>query len=494
MNIIIESPTKAIIDNYESKDIQILDKTLTYINTSISFQIKNHSKNVWWKHRDPITYQEKMEELQSKLENCLLNHDGENYWIRPGSIPYIDIPYEIVSKIHYPDFKPITWKSKPEFEPFGYQKQAVEALMNIKHGNISLPTGAGKSLILLLLTKHMGLDTVVVTPSQSIFNELFTEFEKRLGKNMVGGYGDGKKDITKKITIAIGKSLTMLKPGTNAYEFFKNKQVMIVDESHGFASEQLNEVCHGVLSEVPYRMFASATQTRNDGSKKLLESIIGQNVLEMDLEQAINGGYLCPLKFAILSTTSPDTRYIDDPIKCKRAHFLYNLNLASLISNIANSSWEQKQESTLILVEELRQIEMLKKLMKVPFGYVHSASKKNASEFGLEAVDLQEQVDKFNNGEIKVLIGTKAIATGTNLYPVHNCINWMGGSSEIVTKQGPVGRSTRKLEISKYNHLHKPKICAMIYDFRIKGVPILEKQLMKRVDFYKESGGEIRYF
>lgn len=494
MDIIIEAPTKAILKNITEEEIAELSRALTYTNTSISFQLKNHLKNRWWKQKNPITYEEKENELRSKLRDCLLKHDGKNYWICPGSIPYVKISSTVNNQIQYPDFKPLLWKSSPEFEPFPYQKEAVEKLIEVKHGNISLPTGCGKSYILLLLAKTMGLDAVIVTPSQSIFNELLTEFEKRLGKGIVGGYGDGKKDITKKITIAIGKSLTMLKPGTQAYNFFKNKQAMLVDESHTFAAEQLNDVCHGVLADVPYRMFVSATQTRNDGTEKLLGAIIGENVLDMGLKDAIDGGYLCPLHFSIINTFSTDTRDIKDPAKCKRAHFLYNRNIAQIAAKIANGAWEIKKQSTLILVEELEQISMLQDLLKVPFAYVHSADKKKAAEFGLNKVDLQESVNKFNSGQVKVLIGTKAIATGTNLYATHNCINWMGGSSEIVTKQGAMGRSTRKLEISKYKHLHNPKPYSMIYDFRVRGVPMLEQQLIKRCSFYKESGGEIRYF
>lgn len=494
MDIVIESPTKARVLGLTPDEVSRLSKVLTYTNTSISFQLKNHLKNHWWKKKDPITYEEKESELKAKLRDCLLKQDSSGYWIRPGSIPHVHVPANISNKVEYPDFHPLLWKVKPHFEPYPYQKQAVEKLIEIKHGNISLPTGCGKSYILLLLAKTMGLDIVVVTPSQSIFNELLSEFQERLGKAAVGGYGDGQKDITKKITIAIGKSLTMLKEGTKAYDFFKNKKAVLVDESHTFAAEQLNDVCHGVLADVPYRMFVSATQTRNDGTEKLLASIIGQNVLDMGLKDAIDQGYLCPLKFTVIGTVSPDPRSIPDPTKCKRAHFLYNQNIAEITAKIANASWTMKKESTLILVEELKQIEMLQHLLKVPFAYVHSGDKKKAKEFNLEKVDLQDSVDKFNNGEVKVLIGTKAIATGTNIFPCHNLINWVGGSSEIVTKQGSMGRATRKLEISKFKHLHIPKPFCMIYDFRVKGVPMLDKQLAKRVSFYQESGGEVRAF
>jgi hypothetical protein len=92
------------------------------------------------------------------------------------------------------------------------------------------------------------------------------------------------------------------------------------------------------------------------------------------------------------------------------------------------------------------------------------------------------------------LIGTRAIATGTNLYPTHNTVNWVGGSSEIITKQGAIGRSTRKLEISKFSQFHEPKEESIIYDFEIKDEPILNNQLKKRIKYYQETGGEINFY
>ena len=495
MNIVINSPTKAYINNATPEELNVLKKQLSYKNSSVQYLISKHRKNRWWRNRDEDGWEFRLQELTDQLHSCLLNNDGNSYWVRPGFIPYIKrLEFSVENNIKYPKLQSLSWKSNPEFDPYKYQSEAVEKLLKSKHGSISLPTGCGKSFILLMLAKEMGLKIVIVTPGKSIFNELLVEFQKRLGNSVVGGYGDGKKDIKKPITIAIGKSLTMLKEGSEAHKFFQKKEVMMVDESHTFAASQLEDVCHGVLEHVPYRFFVSATQTRGDGTEKMLHSIIGETVMEMSLEDAINQKYLCPLKFSIVEVISPSTLVKKDPLECKRTHFLYNKEIAKLYANIANASWTHKKESTLILVEELRQIKMIIDLLKVPYAYVHSGSKKDAEEWGLETVKLQDQVDRFNNGEAIVLIGTRAISTGTNMYPTHNTCNWVGGSSEIYTKQGTMGRSTRKLEISKYKNFHKEKLFTNIYDVRVKGQPVLEKQLEKRVVFYEESGGEIKYF
>lgn len=494
MDIVINSPTKALVTFSSSDEIEKTRKALKYKNSSIDYLLFEHNKKRWWKSQNSISWQERKDELQQALYGYLLNQDANGkYWIRPGSIDYLDNT-STTNNIQYPEPKPIAWKSPPEFEPYKYQVVSVKNLISVRHGNIALPTGCGKSFILLMIAKEMGLPTVVVTPSKSIFNELLKEFTTRLGSKYVGGYGDGKKQINKLITIAIGKSLTMLEEGSEAYKHFANKQVMAVDESHTFASAELEKACHGVLSEVPYRFFVSATQTRTDGTEKLLYSIIGKNVFSMALDEAINQRYLCPLRFFIIKTFSPSTAIIKNPNKCKRTHLFENQQIAKIVAKIVNNSWIHRQESSLILVKELKQIENLLKYIEIPCVYVHSANKKKAAEFGLEQVKLQDAVDLFNYGKAKVLIGTAAISTGTNIYPTHNTINLVGGKSEIATKQGAMGRSTRLLEKSKFKEFHKPKPYTTIYDFEIKGQSMLNKQLQERLINYQESGGEIKFY
>lgn len=855
MNVNIVHPTKALIHANSTK-LENIRKELTYRNTSIMFVLNKHKANYWWKRKNPVTWQERLDELQSQLSACLLFEEGGQQWIRPGSLPYLSkFVTEIKDLVPVPQGLPLKWKIEPEFIPYPYQSQSVERLIKIRHGNIEIPTGAGKSHILLMLAKEIGLDSVVVTPSKSIFNELLAEFQLRLGKEYVGGYGDGKKQIDKKITIAIGKSLTMLKEGSAEHNHFKNKKAILVDECfpydtkiltsigpvrigtlvnnfnnnkicpdvlsfneknqvfeykkitnawkrptkpllnircgvlkfkctenhkilthngwleakklkindlivakpnnkkanfcykipnnhledliigsflgngsigysknnmpklhinhgtnpreyvlwklslidqikganwiiedngygkkpainiaskcfyykhtfpqkkqtcphfiidklnarslsiwfmddgsvslnkdknkiqnitlhtegfdiqsidllimklkklgieckrsddtkgsviriniegiknfieivapychhsmayklnnhkniginewktgvmeyayakitainkenftsnkkykqflfdvevednhnflvgssctgivahncHTFAADQLEKVSHGVLNDAIYRIFVSATQTRGDGTEKLLQSIIGETVFAMSLNEAIAKKYLCPLNFTIINTFSPSTRVIKDPLECKREHFLYNSEIAKIAAKIANAKARVKNESTLILVEEICQIQNLIKYLTVPYAYVHSSSNKEVALYGLEKVKLQEQVDRFNEGTVKVLIGTRAIATGTNIYPTHNTINWMGGGSEIITKQGAMGRSTRLLYKSKYAHLHNPKPFTIIYDFNVNGEPILNKQLQKRINYYTEANGSINY-
>ncbi len=497
IKINIQNPTVCFLENPSSDEINKLASCLTYNDTSAAFALKNLKQNKWLQANKPETFRIRKEELEKKLKTCMLQFCSKEgkHWFHPGSIPYLKniFNFDLKNNIVYPEGRKMTWKKPLPFDLYPYQKESVQRLLEIKHGCVELCTGAGKTAIILTLARELGLKTVIVTPSKSIFLEIVEKFEHHLGKSNVGSYGDGKKKLDKNLTVCVSKSLTMLKPGTKEYDFFATADVVIGDESHTLAAETLEAVFHGVLKNVPYRFFLSGTQVRGDGKDELLESIIGQKVFSLTTKEAIEGKYICPVKFFIFETTSKDTKQYKDALKAKRNQFLYNPNVADIAAKIANSAWNQGQESTLILVEELEQIKMLKDRLKVPFDYVHSAAKADAAGFGLETRKVDEIVEAFNKGHIKVLIGTSCIATGTNIYPTHNTINWVGGSSEVKTKQGAVGRSVRLLEKSEYKNFHKPKLYSKIYDFKIINIPLMENHLQKRISMYRETSDDIRY-
>jgi superfamily II DNA or RNA helicase len=494
MKIIVQTPTKAEVIGTE-EDYLNLSKFLSYTNTSAQFVYTKHLKNRWWKQSNPDTWRAKEAELREGVKVNLLMREGGKRFVRPGSIPYllnefpgIRVEYsENILKM-YKKPKPFPWYSKPKYDLYPYQKESVQKLLGEKHGNVSIATGGGKSLIILTIARELGLKVVVATPGVSIFSEMLERFEKHLGKSSVGAIGDGKKRFGKLFTVAISKSLSNLKPGTKEYKEMSEADVLIVDESHLWGADTLSDICHGLFANTPYRFFFSGTQTRGDGGEKLLQSIIGKTVLELKTEDAIRDGFICPHTFNIVPLLSSNPGFkSDDPLVMKRKHFLYNDNIAQFVAKLANSAANIKGEQTLVLVDEVDQISRLVPLLTVPYVCATGESK---SDFG--DTDPVTSVEKFNKGQAKVLIGTSCITTGTNIYPTHHTINWQGGSSEIKTKQGAVGRSVRKLEGSGYEQFHKPKPSATIWDFDIIGNEVMKRHLNERISYYKDSGTEIK--
>ena len=481
MKINIKTPTKAYISEISDDEVKTLKKLLSYKDNSAAFLFKRHQANWRWKNRDLQGWTGHGDQLKAQVNGKLYWEDSEGVFIRPGSIPYLyTMKADVKNEIEYLDPKPYPWAKKPTYELYPYQKAAVEKLIAEKHGNVSLTTGAGKSLVITSICRELGLKTLLVTPSQSIFSEMLYRFETLLGKGSVGAVGDGKKKFGKKFTVSISNSLTRLKPGTKEYDEIASCQVLIIDESHLMAAETLDSVCHGILKNIPYRFFFSGTQTRGDGTIELLQSIIGKTVGSLTTAEAVAGGYICDHEFKIVKIPSFKPAFrSQDAIEMKRIHLLRNPNVAQFIAKLANSVVKVKNESVLILVDEISQIDMLTPLLEVTYAEAKGTG------------DPQKAVEAFNKGEAKVLIGTSCISTGTNMFPVHHCVNWAGGSSEIKTKQGAVGRSVRKLEGSGFEHLHPPKPKAIIWDFDIENIDVMERHLANRIEFYKDSGTKI---
>lgn len=506
MKILTTSPTKALIESATDLEMAELRRQLTYTNTSLSFQISKLMKHRWFRQNHPKAWQEKVDDLKSRMKQTLVFKDGDGKtFIRPGSIKYLsNMQIQVENRINYPESKLIAWGKKPPFEPYSYQTEAVGRLISEKHGAVSLPTGSGKSLILQLLTKNLGLQTAVIVPTKGIFLEVLEDFERAFGKNKVGAFGNGKKDIKKQITVCIAKSISMIKPGSDEEAFFKAKQVLIADEAHLFASTELEKICHNYLASAPYRFFLSGTQTRGDGSVPLLQSITGPIVYEMTTKDGIEFGSLSPLEFRIVSVDPGKKGYdTSDAAKMKSTHLLYNENVINKAAEIANNM-AKLGENTLILVEEIEQISLLIKKLKVPYVYTHGNTTKieDLKKMGLDKTDLRESLEKFHKkiDGTMVLIGTENISIGVNTF-AHNGINLQGGASEIGTKQGIIGRMVRITQKSKFSEFHKEKKTGRIWDFRIKShmsskgemvdYSLMEKHLQKRIGFYKETGGKI---
>jgi superfamily II DNA or RNA helicase len=496
VKLTVVSPIKAFLSSYTQEELSSLRDKLTYTNTSIKHLIKRHYSNHFWKSRNEESWQAHLDGLRVQLKKCLVFEENGQFYIRPGSIPYLTaFDTQVENQIEYPKPKKMGWKRPFNVTLYPYQEESWTKLLQEKHGNVSLTTGAGKSLILLKLARELGLDTCVVVPSKSIFEELLDQFEHYLGKGNIGALGDGKRRLGKKITIAIADSLVNLKEGTGEYKFFSELDVFLADESHTLPSETLEAVCHGVLANVKYRFFLSATQLRNDGSTPLLQSIIGKEVCSLTTKEAVEGGYICPHDFKIVSIESSNPDFeSSDALLMKRNHFLNNKNIASFSAKLANAMAGQNK-GTLILVEELSQISMLAPMLTVPYAIAHSEKRKERLEFlGLGKVDNKESVEKFNKGEVKVLIGTSCIATGTNIFPCHNVINWVGGSSPIKTKQGAVGRSVRHGRSNPWAAKCLEKNSCTIWDFDIDDNFVMSRHLESRLSCYKESGdGLIKY-
>lgn len=499
MKLKVTTPCQAFVEEATEEELDKLRKQLSYTNTSAQHQVRRLYNNHWARRKDEAAWENQLEKLKKTVHNTLIfEEDGKKY-IRPGSIPYLKgFELQVENTIVYPKPKKVPWEKPLPFQLHPYQETSAEKLPEASQpSNVELCTGAGKSAILLKVCRETGFRAAIVAPSKSIFLELLEKFEYHFGKKMVGRFGDGKKVLGKRFTICIGDSIANIQPGTEEWTFFSGLEMLCVDESHTWGAETLKEICHGVLSNIPVRMFFSGTQTRGDGSEKLLQSIIGKTVYTLTTKEAVAGGYICPHDYRIVEIESSNPNYMTaDALDMKRVHFLSNKNICAFIAKLAIAEARTHRRQTLVLVEELSQISALLPILQsagIPTAIAHSEKKpERLSQLAIAKVDNQESVEKFNKGEALVLIGTSCISTGTNIYPTHNTCNWQGGASEIKTKQGAVGRSVRLGSQNPYEARCTPKTKSLIWDFRVYDIHLMDVHTDDRIGYYKDSGSEIK--
>ncbi len=359
---------------------------------------------------------------------------------------------EVESHQEYPAFEGIPWAHPPEHEQRQYQEEAKEALWAARHGAVSLPTGSGKSRIIAEMAHDAGLQTLVMAPTRSIAGQLYRDFVNLFGKRYVGMFGNGKKEVGKKFTIAIAASLTRIDDGTPAWAFFSRTQVFFADESHMCPADTLEKVCSGLVKAAPYRFFFSATQTRTDGSEMVLKGITSQVVYTKSFEELVREKYLARPHWRMCRVASCDPFHSDDPLRMTQRHLLYSPGVLKQASVVINGQ-VARGHRVLVLIEEIGQFAKLLPYLKVgPVKFAHGAAysdKKMRDTLPEEywRSDPSELVDSFDRGDFPVLVGTSCISMGTDVKSPETLVYLQGGVSAIQVPQA-VGRGTRRFKFA----------------------------------------------
>jgi superfamily II DNA or RNA helicase len=475
----IDSPTTLRIEGYEDK-LRELESLLTYRDKAAEWTWRKAKKSPYLPIKLGDYFSDYLLDLQSKIKKKLLFEDEKGHYTHSGLSRYIAEHFNdsVKDDITCPDLDRIPWFKTPDKSPRPYQIHAWDALLDVRHGAVEIGTGLGKSFIILMLAKQLGLKTLIMCPSKSIAGQLHKEFLRAFGKKYVGQFYGGKKDSAKLFVIAVDKSLSLVEEGSVHWENLQS-QVFIADESHLCPATTLAKVCFGLAAAAPYRFFFSGTQMRNDGADLLLTGITGPVVYSMTVREGVDQGYLAKPIFRMIQMDSKVSFSSDDANEQTRAHVYYNPDVNRKAALLANHAF-QAYGPVLILVEEVEQIAHLLPYFKFPCGFAHGGlTKDNRDKVPAQFhdSDVDKLVADFNAGKLPILVGTSCISTGTDICANRATIYLQGGKSEIQVRQGPVGRSTRLFDTKKE---------CMIYDFCIENIETLKRHAEVRAKIYED--------
>jgi len=374
---------------------------------------------------------------------------------RDFAVDYLvqDIKLEHVRKNYAP--LNLKWTGLPLRD---YQQKAVVDIMNNEGGIICLPTGSGKTLIMLKLAHELNLPFIVIVHTK----ELLYQWEKTI-KDYFNGYtpglvGDGNKHFDDKITIAMLQTVhAMISKGdTDKLDY----PVLFADECHRLPADTAYAVAMAINS--PFRVGASATPYRIDGADKKIFAAVGEIKTRITANELIERGILARPRFIFLT---PPATFISRGTKWHDAYLqgiVLNEGRNDLIVKMAKELAAEGL-TTYLHVERIDHGEMLHG--RLP-GSVFLSGSDNSTR-------RQLVLKEFEAGKIKILVST-LLREGVSINSM-NCFIAAGGMKSPVGVIQRIGRSLR---------IAPGKTEAVIVDFRDTGT-YLRDHWASRYDCYK---------
>ena len=477
------SPVKLLLPS----DRDAVKTVLSYIDKSVGYQIRKVKENIRWRKGDPESWKVRLEELKVQQNKTMLFYDEQGRpWTYSGLRKMLQkmFGWKWTTEVVYPESELIPWNKKP-FTMRPYQAASFEGLVEAGHGAIELPTGSGKSLVAFYLLKYHGLKSVLVAPRSRIADQLYNELIEVFGKKYVGKFDGKKKEYKKLFTVATAQSMSRVELNSPAGEVLSQSQVFIFDESHMVPAATFEKLCLGLMENVPYRYFISATQVRGDGSEHVLEGITSSVVYRETYRSLVDQKYLKPVKVKIFSTGFMGIAK-RDPMEQTREHLYMNPKVNKLAGQMISYLYNNTERSVLVLVEEIDQLNQLINFINVPFEVIHGQSGGKEIKERLPSrfwkPDSERILSLFNDRTCRVLVGTSCISMGVDTRPTGALLYMQGKSSQSKVLQA-VGRGSRPYGSDDL----------LLVDFRVLDQSVCERHLNARVDLYRELTDDIEY-
>lgn len=372
--------------------------------------------------------------------------------IRKRKIPYKDFARK---------FKLTELPLKNEIIPRDFQKEGIDAwLENGSQGVVSLPTGAGKTILAVLLIEKVKRPTLVHVPTIDLMQQWHSVLQNYFDEE-IGLLGGGYKEITNLTVATYDSALLHVMSKGDKFGF------LIFDECHHLPSTQ-NQ--YTALSSIaPFRLGLTATPERTDGKEDLLYKLVGNLCYTTHIYE-LEGSTLAPYKVLTLEVhLSPEEQKQYDLHREKYINFLRaeKINMSEF-SGWKNFLWKSSRTpagrdvfKSYLIQKKLSQVasqkiqkiwELIKKHKGdriIIFTQENEMAYRIGKTFLLPVLThltkLKEResfLNKFRNGEFSILVTSKVLNEGVDV-PEANVGIIVSGSGSVREHVQRLGRILR---------------------------------------------------
>ena len=332
-----------------------------------------------------------------------------------------------------------------------HQVRALKAMLKTNKGIICAVTSAGKSSIMAAWLKLTNLPTLILTDRATLGAQLAQDFRNQ-GIDCGFCSGNGvRQGYCMVSTIQSVKKLDL-----------SRFQMILADEVHKHSSKTFQDFYTSFGCPLKYGFSASPSNGKLLDFARIRQQF-GSIIIQVKADEMMDNGVMAKAKINLVTVDCPET--FDYPT-ANDLGIVHN----KLRNNVIRDIVEKHREGGYICILT-RILEHGKELEETIPGAVYLK--------GDDPLNKRlEIINKFNNGEIPVLIASSILNEGVSISNMKVLIMASGGKAQTQTIQ-KIGRVLR---------ITKEKREGIFYDFIDTGNKYLLKHSKQRVLLYKKEG------
>lgn len=364
---------------------------------------------------------------------------------------------------------------------YGYQQNAVEAVLRAKNGILVAPCGSGKTQMGLEAVARIGGKTLWLTHTTDLLTQSMNRAKQCFGLP-VSEYGTitaGKVNVGNTLTFATVQTASNI----DLSQYRDEWDCIVIDECHkAVGSPTKMMMFYKVLSALSarYKIGLTATPYRADGLERTMFALLG-NVICTVPKEAVEDK-TCPVKVSMISTGfAPDV----DKVTGGDGVLNYSKLIDEVITDegrnklVANTIYEAAGNgAVLVLSDRLQHLDALESLVK--------SKRPRVARLGVAATKAAKErrkrlLNALNDGELNVVFATFKLAKEGLDVPNLRTIVFATPQKDKATVIQSAGRVARKADGKKFG-----RVIDFIDDFGI-----FYGYASKRKKYYKSLNYEV---
>ena len=355
------------------------------------------------------------------------------------------------------DFQTKDWTEEelksflPNFDYVEHQVRGLQALLKTNKGIIMGPTSSGKSSLMAAWLKLTNLPTLILTDRATLGAQLAQDFrDKGIDCGFCSGNGV-RQGFCMVSTIQSVKKLDV-----------SRFQMVLVDECHKSSSKSFQDFLASFGCPLKYGFSASPSNGNLLDFARIRQQL-GSIIIQIKSNELMDNGVMAKAKINLVKIDCPET--FDYP-SANDLGIVHNKARNEVIKNIVE---KHREEGYICILTRI--LEHGEELEKTIPGAVYLKGEDPLNK-------RMDVINKFNNGEIPVLIGSSILNEGISISNMKTLIMASGGKAQTQTVQ-KIGRVLR---------ITKEKRQGVFYDFIDMNNKYLFKHSKQRLSLYKKEG------